>query len=175
MQKKLFRTFSFTLMIAVLVVILKIANWLPMAVQSDSMKRYGSIDEVRMKLNIRDIYVPSYFPQNFTWPPSEILAQNRPFTAIIMEFKTRERDDIILIISQAASAHFSPGGKITIAQIRETIPYNLKGRNALLEMGTCNNSEPCSRISWDEGRYKMNIIAKYTPIELVRIAESTVH
>ncbi len=175
MQRKAFSFFSFVLMIAALVAILKIANWLPMAVQSDGMRRYSSIDEARMKLNIRDIYVPSYFPQNFTWPPSEILAQNRPFTAITMAFRKTGRQDIMLVISQAASAHFSREGRIAMTQIRETIPYNLKGRNALLEMGICKGGEPCSRISWTEGRYTIVLIAKYTTIELVKIAESMVH
>lgn len=174
-HRKLIRFFSFAVMIAVSMVILKVANWLPLAVRSDGMRQYGSIEEVRQKLKIRDIYIPSYFPQSFSWPPSAILAQGRPFAAIVMEFRHLEKGDVALVISQAASADFRADWKIKLTQVRETLPYTLKGKNSVLTVGTCREGEPCSRISWDEGRYRMDIIAKYTPIELVRIAESMAH
>lgn len=175
MHKKLFGFFSFAIMVAVLIAVLKIFNWLPFAVQGDSMRKYGSIEEIRSKLKIRELYVPSYFPQNFSWPPSEIFAQSRPFAAVIMEFRHKEKGDVSLIITQAASSGFTPAGKIKIIQIKESLPYKLKDRNALLEVGTCKNSEPCSAISWQEGRYHMNITARYTPMEVVRMAESMAH
>lgn len=176
MQKKLFRLFSFAVTIAALVAVLKIADWLPHAIQDDGMRRYGTLEEARSKLKIRDIYVPSYFPQGFiTWPPSEILAQNRPFTAVIMEFRQVGKGDTALIITQSASAAFVPGGKLEFSQIRETTAHKLKGKEALLEVGACRRGEPCSRISWNEGRYRMSIFSKYPPIELIRIAESMAH
>lgn len=176
MRKKLFRFFSFAAMVAVLIAVLKIINWLPSAIHNDSIRKYGSIEDIKLKLNIREIYIPSYFPQNFSWPPSNIYAQKRPFTAVIMEFKNIESGDTALIITQTAPGNSIENAKIKITRIKETIPYKLKDRNALLEVGTCGNGgELCSRISWEESRYSLNITAKYTPIELVKIAESMAH
>lgn len=156
------------------IVVLKIANWLPMAIQKDTMRRYHSIEDVRSKLNIKDIFVPSYFPQNFAWPPAEILAQNKPFTAIIMEIKHALKGDVALIISQAESTTFRPDEKIKMLQLKERVSYPLKGRNVVLETGVCKNDEPCSRIAWDEGRYRIGITARLLPPDLVKIAESMI-
>ncbi len=174
MRKKLISFISFAVTIAVLIVVLKIINWLPIMVEKGIMRKYSSVEEVRLKLDIRDIYVPSYFPQRFTWPPSEILAQSKPFIAIVMEFRDIEKGDIALIISQAASPDFVPQKKIKILQIREKVNYNLKGRDAILEVGECKNDEPCSQILWDEGKYRMYIVMKSTPFDLIKIADSMI-
>ena len=156
------------------ILVLKVANWLPTAIQKDTMRRYQNIEDVKSKLGIKDIFVPSYFPQNFAWPPSEILAQNKPFAAVIMEIKHDRRGDVALIISQAESADFRPDEKIKIVQVRERVSYALKGRQVVLESGVCKNDEPCSRLAWDEGSYRIHITARSLPPELVKIAESMI-
>jgi hypothetical protein len=84
----------------------KIANYLPMALQKDTMRKYKSIKEVKSKLNIRDVYIPSYFPQ-ILWPPSTILAQDKPFVAIILEVNRTEKG-ISLSSYPRALPHISP-------------------------------------------------------------------
>jgi hypothetical protein len=174
-RKRLRSFLSFAVIIAILIAALKIINWVPMAIQEGTIRKYDSIEDVRLKLKIRDLYVPSYFPQSLSWPPAEILAQSKPFTAIIMEFKRVKKGDVALIISQAdTSGDFTPDMKIKAAHIRETIHYPLKGREAVLEVGICKNDEPYSKISWNEGKYKITVIMKSMPQELIRIAESMI-
>lgn len=174
--KKFFSFFYFIVTIAILIAALKIINWLPMTFQEETMRRYSSIEEVRSKLNIRDIFVPSYFPQNLTWPPSEILAQTKPFIAIVMEFRDVEKGDTALIITQASSdKDFVPDKKIRILQVKERVAYSLKGRDAKLEVGVCKDDLPCSQISWKEGRYRINTKMKSTPHELIKIVDSMIH
>ena len=175
MNKK-FRSLCYLLMtVVILVLCLKFLNYLPMAVQTDTIRRYQSIEEVRSKLNIRDIYIPSYFPQGLVWPPSEILAQEKPFAAVIMEFNSAEKEDIVLIISQSASENFKPDEKIRIQRIKDRVGYPLRGRVMMLEAGVCTNGEPCSRVSWAEEGYTITVAAKSEPPELVKIAESMIH
>ena len=174
MAKNLRNFFVFVLTIALLIAVLKVINWLPAAVEEGLMKKYGSIEDVRSKLKMREILVPSYFPQSFSWPPSVILAQTKPFQAIIMEFKHIENGDTAIIISQVASQDSIADNKLRMTQVRERVPYPLKGRKAALIVGTCKNDEQCSQISWDEGKYKMSIIMKSTPFDLIKIAESMV-
>jgi hypothetical protein len=175
MSKKILGFLYFMITVAILIAALKIINWVPMAIQTDTIRRYNTIEEVKAKLKIKKIYVPSYFPQNLIWPPSEILAQTRPFTAIVMEFRHAKNGDIALIISQAASADFTPYRKINMQQIKESVSYHLKGRDALLEVGICKNDEPCSQISWNEDSYRIIIMMKSGPIDLLMLAESMVH
>jgi len=176
MLKRSLRFFYFLITIAILIVGLKIINWLPIALQGETMRRYNSIEEVKSRLNIKDIFIPTYFPQNLNWPPSEILAQTKPFTAIIMEFRSVDRRDTVMIIAQASSdTAFMTDKKIKILQIKERVSYPLKGRDAKLEVGLCKGNEPCSQISWIEGGYRMNVIMKSSPQELIRIVDSMIH
>jgi hypothetical protein len=166
----------FLLTVAAVILFLMLLNWLPLTLQKDTMRRYASVDEARSKLNLKGIYVPSYFPQNITWPPSEILAQNRPYPAVLMVFhRADKKEEVALVISQT-SAEFFPGDAfITFDKITEAVPFHFKSRQALLEVGTCNKGGPCSRISWSEGGYHIVLAMKSPPFELIRIAESMLH
>lgn len=163
---------SFALAIGVLVVILVVMNWIPAAFQKDTFRRYRSIDEVKTALNIRDIYVPSYFPQHIIWPPSEILAQGKPFPAVVMEFKDAGSGEIVLVLSQSQGGPFPAGPAIELASIKETVPFMMKGRSAVLVVGECAKNEPCSGITWKEGPYTVTTLMKAAPFELTRITES---
>lgn len=178
MPHKAFSFARFAVMVAVLAAVLVFLNWLPMILDRQSMRRYSSIEEVKAKLNIRDVLVPSYFPEDFKWPPSRIFAQGKPFKAVVMEFRQGRANDVALVISQAASADFpAPDGKIRISGLMEKANYDMKGFEAVLEVGTCeaNPGETCSRIFWDERGYRLNLAAKCPPLELVRIARSMAH
>lgn len=173
MRKKLTGLFSFGVMVVVLLGALKLLNWIPSAVQDGFVREFKTVDEVSAKLRIRDIYIPSYFPQNFKWPPTAIWAQTRPYDAIVMEFRDADRGDVGLTISQVdAAAPFIAGNKIGLLQVREKVAYPLKGRMATLEVGVCGNDEPCSRISWIEGKYRITVSMRSRPFDLLKIAES---
>jgi hypothetical protein len=72
-KKRVLGFFYFAITIAILIGVLKVSNWLPTVFQEGIIRKYGSIEEVKSKLRLRDIYIPSYFPQKFKWPPSRIL------------------------------------------------------------------------------------------------------
>jgi hypothetical protein len=162
----------FLLAVAAVFVVLKTLNWLPSVLQKDTMRRYGSLEEMRAALNIKDMYVPSYYPPSISWPPSEILAQAKPFPAVIMVYNRAGSGDAVLVVSQAAAERPFPDAAVKIVQSKEKVPYLLKGRNALLEVGLCRNAETCSRIAWNEGGTAIAVTMKSTPFELIRIAES---
>lgn len=168
------RFLYFVLTIAAIIITLKTLNWLPLVLQKGTLRTYSSIEAVRSKLNIRDLYVPLYFPQSITWPPSEIWAQTEPYVATLMVFNRAGTGDPALVLSQAASGRAALDTRIKILQIKETVPYRLKERTALLEVGVCERNEVCSRISWKEGNYAMTAAMKSPPFELIKIAESMV-
>lgn len=172
MQRKFSNYLLFAAAVVILAGGLKIAGWLPMLTQRDLMRKYASVEDVRAELSIREIRVPSYFPQNLSWPPSTVLAQGKPFPALIMEFEQAGGKSAGLVISQSRSASFRTDGRIRIAQLKEKVGYPLKGRDATLEVGTCGNGDPCSRISWTEGNTHIAVAARATPLELIKVAES---
>lgn len=162
----------FFLTIAAVIVTLLILNWLPLIIEKDTLRLYASVDDVRSKLNRKDLHVPSYFPQSISWPPSTILAQSVPYPASVMVFNRAGSTEPALVVMQAESSDFPGNGYIELRQIREKVIYKLKGRNAVLEVGTCGSEEACSRLSWSEGRSSIVVTMKAAPFDLVPIAES---
>lgn len=174
MDRKLLNFFYFILTVTILIVALKFFNYLPVMLQKDTMRKYHSIENVKSKLNIKEIPIPSYFPESLVWPPSKIFAQNKPFTAVVMEFSNSSKSEVVLVISIALSKNFRADEKIKIVQIRDTVNYLVKNKNVLLEVGVCKNEEPCSRISWNDDKYRITITSKTAPPELLKIAESMI-
>lgn len=175
MKQRVLGLLFFLLITAVVVGFIKMANWLPLVFQQETLRQYSSVEEVRSALQVKDLYVPAYFPQTISWPPSLILAQTRPSAAFMMTFNRRNSAETALIITQAVSNAFDRTPGLKLIKVAESTPYQLHDRTAILEVGTCRNGEQCSRISWQEGRYQMALLMKAPPFELIRIAESMVH
>jgi len=172
MKKQTLHVLSFVATMVVAVGVLTILNWVPGAFEPGLMKRYSTVDAAASSLGIRKIFVPAYFPESLGWPPAEILAQNMPYPAVVMSFTHAGSGETVLVISQAASRRFEPDATIRFHTISETIPLDLRGRQARLEAGLCEDQSACSRIQWDEGDGRIMLVMKAPSVELIRIAES---
>jgi hypothetical protein len=163
----------FGAIVFVTVIVLSLLNWLPSAVQKDGLRRYKSIEDVKSHLKMKDIFMPSYFPQYLIWPPTEIYAQKKPYKLVLMHFTNYERKDIVLSIRQADPADPAPLASriepVTIKQRDRTI---IKGREGLLSIAQCPGGEPCNSVRWREDGYDVEIVAKDSVKELLKIAES---
>jgi hypothetical protein len=179
MKEKKHRNISglllFMAAVGVLIVVLTVLNWVPKVIQPGTMRGYSSVQDVERKLHFKDIMVPSYFPEGYVWPPSTILAQGEPFKAVVMEFKDERSGKTALIISQSDSDYFTPDENIRIVQFKEKASYDLKGRKARIEAGTCKDDTPCSQISWHEGDSRILAVMRGRPLDLIRISESMLH
>jgi len=175
MNKTLSRVLSFSVTIGLLIVALKFMNWLPLVMQHDAIRQYKTVEEVRSALNMKDLYVPSYFPQQISWPPAAILAQSRPFSAVVMEFTRADKRNTVLVISQSEGKALNVENPIEIRAVTEKVPFTIQGRDAVLTVGSCGNDEPCSGMTWIEGKYTMTVFMKSTPFELTKIVESMLH
>lgn len=91
-----------------------------------------------------------------------------------MEFNNSSKAEVALVISHASSKNFKADEKIRIVRIKDKVNYPVKGRNVLLEAGMCKDEEPCSRIAWDDGKYRITVTAKTSPSELLKIADSMI-
>jgi hypothetical protein len=175
MRKRLLGLLIFILAVAALIGSLKVLNWTPSLLQEGLSRTYVSIDEVKSKLHIRNIYIPSYYPQGLQWPPARITAQSKPYTMLLMEFTRKEDNNVSLAISQTLLPHPPPKETIEIIHTNESVNFPLKGRDALLEVGLCRNNEQCSRISWNDPPYQITVVMLAPPSEIMKISESMVY
>jgi hypothetical protein len=175
MRERIRGFIMFVIAVAALIGTLKLLNWTPGIMQQGLPSTYGSIEEVKSKLHIRNIYIPSYYPQGLQWPPARITAQSKPYTMIMMEFKRKEDNNVSLAISQTALPNPVPNAMIEMIRTNERVNFPFKGRNALLEVGLCKDNEQCCRISWDESSYRIEVAMVAPPSEIVKIAESMVY
>jgi len=172
MQKRFLGLIIFIVAVAALIGSLKVLNWTPGVLQEGLPNIYTNIEEVKSRLHIKDIRVPSYYPQGLHWPPARITAQSRPYIMTLMEFRRQEFSSISLAISQTALPHPPPNVELKMIRTNERVNLPIKGRMAVLEVGQCRNTEQCCRISWDEPPYHIEVIMIASPAEVVRIAES---
>lgn len=163
---------SFLLAVAGVMVLLVIMNWIPRVAQKDTLRQYDSIEQVRSSLNIRKIYIPSYFPQHITWPPAKIMAQASPFPALVMSFTGAGKEETVLVLSQSAGETLRTAEQLELSDIREERPFVMRGYDAMLTVGECRDKQPCSRISWSEDGFLLTVQMRSAPFELTRIAES---
>ncbi len=172
MVRKAMRYLYFAVTVIIVIAGLKLLSWGPGIFQRDTVREYESIASVSERLGIREIYTPSYFPQSIKWPPSEIIAQKKPFVAVIMGFENKDNGEKILVIHQSSSDKFIPEEGIGFDDIKERADLDLNGKMAKMEAGSCRDGKACSSISWNEGKYNIRIMMKSRPLELLKIAES---
>lgn len=173
MQLKKFLVFG--VMVAILVVVLDLLNWLPVAVLRGGVKKYKTIEDVKSDLNISRVYLPSYFPQYLVWPPSEIYARRRPARMVLMHFTNYEKKEVVLSIRQAEAGDPDPlKSRIEPVKLRRREPIIIKGRKGMVSLGLCRGGEPCNSVAWQEDGYVLEIVAKDSVNELRKIAESMV-
>ncbi len=165
---------SLAVMVSVIVLALVAANWIPGTFDSTLMREYGSIGEVREKLRIKTLYVPIYFPETISWPPSKVLAQRNPYEAVVMEFEGVEEGRPLLVISQSVSGDFLAFERLRMVEVAEHSTYEFKGRQALLSAGTCNTGRRCSMLSWSEDPYHIRVLMSGDPFGLISVAQSMV-
>jgi hypothetical protein len=164
----------FVLMLVPTVLILTLLHWIPLSIRNEGIRKYGSLEDVQRELQIKKIYLPSYFPERLQWPPFEIYAQNKPFTMVLMHVKERGRDHILLAIRQV-DANFSSSVRLRIEpmRIKKKERVVIKGREAVLSLALCADGTVCNEIAWQEEGYTLTIVARSSARELIRIAEST--
>ncbi len=174
MKKHIRNILLFFSVIVALTAFLWLFNWLPLYIEKGIVRRYSSIEEVKTKLKLKEVFVPSFFPQQYVWPPYEIIAQTKPFTSVIMKFRRVNGKPDALVICQFSATASVPDGFPRMIQINERTAFKMKGRQAILEVGACGHNETCSRMTWLEGRYRIAVAIDAPPFDLVRISESMV-
>jgi hypothetical protein len=166
------RFLAFAFVLAAVLIGLTALNWVPGAIEPGLMARYPTIEDATSRLGLRPVYVPTYFPEPLTWPPAVVLAQTRPYQAVVMEFVSARDGRAMLVISQAASGDFEAETAIRLRAIRESVDLDVGGRSARLEAGECEDGSVCSRVGWREGEVRIVLTMRAPSVELVRIAGS---
>src|SRR5208337_2236475 len=163
MKKNIRALLLFSLVIVALTALLVFFNWLFFFIAEGIVRSYSSIVDVKAKLKLKEVFVPSFFPQQYVWPPYESIAQTKPFTSVIMKFRGINGKPDALVICQSSATASVPDCFPRMIQIRESTSYKMKGRLALLVVGACGHNEACSRMTWLEGRYRITVAVDAPP------------
>ena len=167
------RILSFFVTVAVVILLLKLLNWLPSVLENEGLKKYGSVDDVRAALKISKVYMPAYFPEHIQWPPAEIFAQRRPFPLVMMHFTHRDSKSFALSLYQVDSrAAFELPYKSDVLYVRKESRVDIKNKVGTLVIAVCSGRERCNRLSWEEGVYRITLIADDSPEQLIKMAQS---
>lgn len=172
-MKNVGRFVLFFVAIAFVAGALKLLGWVPRSIEPENIRPYSTLEDVGTDLGIRKIFLPSYFPQYLSWPPSEILAQKRPYPLVLMYFKDISTGAVVLAIRQTEGEDADPV-KMRIEPYRVTDRQNvtLKGRKALLLVADCEDGRTCNAVTWKEDGNVITVVARDTVKELLRIAGS---
>jgi hypothetical protein len=171
--KQFHRIFSFFATVAVVLLLLKLLNWLPSVLENEGLKKYGSVDDVREALKISRIYMPAYFPEHIQWPPAEIFAQRKPFPMVMMHFTHRDSKGFALSLYQVDSrAVFELPYKSDVLYVRKESQVDIRNKVGTLIVAVCSERERCNRLSWEEGVYRITLIADDSPDQLIKMAQS---
>jgi hypothetical protein len=174
-RSRLRQLIHFSAIVFVLVAVLALLNWLPLILQKNRLQRFDSVEAARKVLHMQTIYLPTYIPEtlNLAWPPSEIYAQDTPFSACIMHFTFRDRKEIGLMIQQADSqALYALEPLLRIREKKRANTVSVKNRKAVLVSAVCDQDIPCNQLSWDEGSTTITLTGKMPARDIIRIAAS---
>lgn len=164
-------------MTIVVVILLSLMNWLPSMISEDFVRRYDNIEEAARSLGFKNkAIVPKYFPEGISWPPSMILAQKKPYKAVVIEFsETEAMKTVLIIVLSSLKDRNQQLQRITMTELKEKTEYMLNGKTALLEVGTCDSGITCSRMNWQEDSLHFTVLLLSSPFELIKVAESMTH
>lgn len=174
-KTKFLRLVFFALTVLVMVLVLKLLNWIPASIQKEDMRKYQDIEDVRAQLKIPKIYTPTYFPDHIAWPPAEVFAQRRPFTMVVMHFRHKDERSLALSVYQVnISAKFEPQYNADLLYVKRESLVSIKGKEGKLVLAVCSGNEVCNRLSWENGSFRITLISDDEPESLIKIAESMI-
>lgn len=172
-KRTFYRTLSFAFSVLIIVGALKLLNWIPLAVQTEELRKYRTIEEVKSNLKLREVFIPAYFPEQISWPPAQIFAQKKPFVLVIMHFmQTGTRDAVLSIYQTDVRADFDSPFDADILYKKKESTVFIKDRKGTLETAVCRGKEMCNRLSWSNEQFRITLQSDLQPELLLRIAES---
>ncbi|MBZ0158142.1 MAG: hypothetical protein K8I29_18240 [Alphaproteobacteria bacterium] len=172
---KALRFLLFLLFLTMLVGALKLLNWLPSIIEKGTLEKHASVEELRSRFPNEKIYLPSYFPRNLEWPPLRIVAQRKPYVAIMMYFSDRNTGKVGLSLQQlSAGISPPPPSEMRIARPVRKSSVLIREREGTLVTALCEESVPCYQISWREGNFTLTLTTTVSQRDLIRMATSMV-
>lgn len=172
--KTFFMYFSFGITVLIVVLTLKLFNWIPHSFLKEDIRKYKTIEEATKQLKLSRVYVPAYFPDHIQWPPREIFAQKKPFVLVMVHFAHTDTRSFALSVYQAdAKAGYEP--QMDILYMKQEHPVLIKGKEALLRLAVCRGNIKCNSLSWTDQEFRITLVSDDPPEQMQRMAESMIH
>lgn len=143
----------------------------PLFFYQEGFMPFPSLGEAEAYLGEK-IFIPRYFPPNLSWPPSQILAQRKPFLAYVVKFQKKGEGGISLVLTVASGRHPLSGFQIVPVRTLQSIRVKIAGQSAELSVGRLRSGERCSLISWVLYGRRRTLSGLLPPAEILRMAET---
>lgn len=163
---------SFALLVGGLVLALKVAGWLPLALETGTVRTYKTVEAARTAVKPKRFFMPSYFPQYLSWPASEVLAGKKPGQVFITHFSRRDTGEIVLAVSQSMGQPPTVRSRIEPVRVVKEELAEVKGRELALLSAVCGDGLPCNKVLWREDGYEVSVIVRDSMDEALKIAKS---
>lgn len=151
---------------------LRTCNFLPLALDQRGMRRYSSLEDVERVLQVRQIILPSYFPDDIAWPPREIIAGRVPDAIIILHFEHQRTGDLIMALAQIQGEQPLPPLRLAPVVSLGSQPIVHDEWKGVLELGLCEDRKPCNTLDLRQGTHRIRITARLAQGALSKMAKS---
>jgi len=162
---------GFALLLVAILFALVTLNWLGSVLNPQSVRRFATIEELASEVRPARVFRPAYYPEEFEWPPFEILAKTGPHLEAVFHVRDRTTHRLVLGIRQADSAIAKPVPlRIFLVDSRSSEQVDLGDRLVEVTQGKCGENPICYQVSWEEGNYRLTLVGTRSRSEILRIA-----
>lgn len=169
------RLFFFALTIAGAILVLRLLDWIPNAIEKSDLRSYESVDAAQAYLKESHIYLPSYFPDSIGWPPFQVFAQRKPFVLVITHFAHMSSKELALSIFQSElDGNYEPSLPLDTLYIKQKRDLAIKGVSGQLVKAVCSGQKTCNRLSWNYEGFSFFIVSDHDAEAIIRMAESMI-
>jgi hypothetical protein len=166
---------SITLVMGAIMVSLHLLKNVPSYIQESEWNLYSTVEQAEYALRLK-ILLPSYFPEYFIWPPSEIKVVRSPSLTVSLVFLSRSHSSPSLVIHQIISNNKDKKhvalNLMEPKRLSQESQVLVGGAKGTLIVGVGEDGKRWTQLSWKAVDRKMVLIANCSVEDLLKIARS---
>ena len=153
---------------------LSLLNAMPAQIQQPAVQRFDSIEAAQRGAGIK-LTLPAYFPDYFSWPPSAIEVNRRPYLTVYLAFTARASGSEALWSYETISREPQADNLVPLPQhVTQMKTFPIKHIQGTLVIGLTSTGETLYQLRWTDGERRHVISTTYSLDELIIMAGSMV-
>jgi hypothetical protein len=150
-------------------------NKLPGLIQRPSVQSFDTIEDAEQQTGLT-ILVPSYFPDDFSWPAATIEVMQRPALAVYMVFKSRKSGADSLWIYEITSQGDKADSFVPMPKhVVQVIALPLKGAKGAFSIGKSDAGADIYQVRWKTADHIYVVTTTLSLDDLISMAGSMIN